>query len=154
AYIQAVGLDICLSVAKNLSEKLDLAIPQRLEDMVARGSLGKKSGSGFYLYKNGKPQKQAVQDSGMKIREIQDRLVLRILNECAACLREDLVEDADLLDAGMVFGTGFPPFLGGPINYARDRGINDITTRMDELEGKYGQRFTPDPYWEKLAGDT
>ncbi len=149
-----VGLDICLSVAKNLSEKLELAIPQRLEDMVTRGSLGKKSGSGFYLYKNGKPQQQAVQSNGMDSREIEDRLVLRILNECAACLREELVEDADLLDAGMVFGTGFPPFLGGPMNYAHDRGINNITARMEELKSKYGQRFDPDPHWEKLAGDT
>jgi 3-hydroxyacyl-CoA dehydrogenase/enoyl-CoA hydratase/3-hydroxybutyryl-CoA epimerase len=149
-----VGLDICLSVAKNLSEKLELAIPQRLEDMVTRGSLGKKSGSGFYLYKNGKPQQQAVQSNGMDSREIDERLVLRILNECAACLREELVEDADLLDAGMVFGTGFPPFLGGPMNYAHDRGINNITARMEELKSKYGQRFDPDPHWEKLAGDT
>ncbi len=147
-----VGLDICLSVAKNLSEKLDMTIPQRLEDMVAKGMFGKKSGSGFYLYKNGKPQKQTVQTSTMNSREIEDRLVLRILNECAACLREELVQDADLLDAGMVFGTGFPPFLGGPIHYARDRGVDVIIDRMNELKDKFGQRFTPDPHWEKLSG--
>ncbi len=149
-----VGLDICLSVAKNLAEKLELNIPQRLEDMVAKGMLGKKSGSGFYLYKNGEPQKQASQSSGIQHREIEDRLVLRILNECAACLREELVADADMLDAGMIFGTGFPPFLGGPLNYARSRGVKEISSRLDELKEKYGQRFTPDAHWEKLVEET
>jgi 3-hydroxyacyl-CoA dehydrogenase / enoyl-CoA hydratase / 3-hydroxybutyryl-CoA epimerase len=149
-----VGLDICLSVAKNLTEKLELNIPQKLEDMVAKGMLGKKSGSGFYLYKKGKPQKQTSQSSGIQLREIEDRLVLRILNECAACLREELVADADMLDAGMIFGTGFPPFLGGPLNYARSRGVNEISNRLDELKEKYGQRFTPDAHWEKLVEDT
>jgi 3-hydroxyacyl-CoA dehydrogenase/enoyl-CoA hydratase/3-hydroxybutyryl-CoA epimerase len=99
-------------------------------------------------------KKIVQQNTGINSKEIEDRLVLRILNEGAACLREGLVEDADLLDAGMIFGTGFPPFLGGPMNYAKDRGITEITDRMDELKGKYGQRFTPDSYWENLAGET
>jgi 3-hydroxyacyl-CoA dehydrogenase/enoyl-CoA hydratase/3-hydroxybutyryl-CoA epimerase len=60
------------------------------------------------------------------------------------------VEDADLLDAGMVFGTGFAPFRGGPIRYARERGVNVIVTRLGELERVHGPRFRPDAGWRTL----
>jgi 3-hydroxyacyl-CoA dehydrogenase / enoyl-CoA hydratase / 3-hydroxybutyryl-CoA epimerase len=146
-----VGLDICLSVANNLAEKLSLNIPEKLGQMVEGGKLGKKTGIGFYQYKNGKPQKQNVDMSGYKKQDIEDRLVLRMLNECAACLREKLVEDADMLDAGMIFGTGFPPFEGGPINYARSRGCQNIVQDLNALAERHGPRFKPDNYWKKLT---
>ena len=146
-----VGLDICLSVAENLSEKLNLNIPDKLRTMVDRGKLGRKSGSGFYQYKNGKAQKQKSDLSGINRRDIEDRLVLRMLNECAASLREGIVEDADMLDAGMIFGTGFPPFRGGPMNYAETRGYNEIIRALQALETRLGERFSPDDYWKTLA---
>lgn len=145
-----VGLDICLSVARNLGEKINIQVPAKLVKMVAAGTLGRKTGSGFYQYKNGKPVKnRQISDTNMNL-DIEDRLILRIVNECVACLRDKIVDDADLLDAGMIFGTGFAPFRGGPMNYANTRGYRAIVDRLTNLSQKYGDRFKPDEYWQSM----
>jgi 3-hydroxyacyl-CoA dehydrogenase/enoyl-CoA hydratase/3-hydroxybutyryl-CoA epimerase len=84
--------------------------------------------------------------------DLIDRLILAMLNECVACLREGIVEDADLLDAGVIFGSGFAPFRGGPMHYARARGYAEIHRRLVEFSSRYGQRFSPDPGWQALLG--
>ena len=73
-------------------------------------------------------------------------MILALVNEAVAVLREGVVADADLLDAGIIFGTGFAPFRGGPIKYARDQGVAACTARLEQLAQKYGARFkrTPD----------
>jgi 3-hydroxyacyl-CoA dehydrogenase/enoyl-CoA hydratase/3-hydroxybutyryl-CoA epimerase len=112
----AVGLDVALAVAKHLVEHLGGAVPVRLQDMVAKGKLGKKSGEGFYSYRNGKlVSKSAPNDSQLPI--LAKRLLKPYLQEAKACLEEGVVTEADLLDAAMIFGTGFAPFLGGPMLY-------------------------------------
>jgi 3-hydroxyacyl-CoA dehydrogenase/enoyl-CoA hydratase/3-hydroxybutyryl-CoA epimerase len=83
----------------------------------------------------------------MTRQDITDRLILRMVNEAKACLREKIVSDEDLLDAGMIFGTGFAPFLGGPIHYAKTRGRLQIQERLAELANRYGERFQPDKGW-------
>ena len=148
----AVGLDICLSVAENLKDKLSLNVPEALRRKVGKGELGRKSGGGFYRYVKGKPQRRQVPAPGGDTREgIEDRLVMRLLNESAACLREGIVEDADLLDAGMIFGTGFAPFRGGPMHYAETRGYQDVVDRLESLAARHGERFQPDDYWRTLT---
>jgi len=74
-----------------------------------------------------------------------------MLNEAAACLRAGIVADEDLLDAGVVFGTGFAPFRGGPMHYARRRGVAAVVTRLQDLEARHGERFRPDPHWFTLT---
>ena len=76
--------------------------------------------------------------------------MLEIVNECVVALREGIVADADLADAGVIFGTGFPPFRGGPLCYARARGIDACVTRLKGLSQRYGARFQPDAGWETL----
>ncbi|MEE9396561.1 MAG: 3-hydroxyacyl-CoA dehydrogenase NAD-binding domain-containing protein [Methylococcales bacterium] len=143
-----VGLDICLSVASILGEKLGLAVPEKLKQMVEQGDLGKKTGKGFYSYAaKGKPEKTRSTPSNESTALITDRLVLRILNESMACLREGVVADTDLLDAGMVFGTGFAPFTGGPMHYVATKGRDTLLERLKELEKTYGERFKPDAGW-------
>lgn len=146
-----VGLDICLSVAEILSEQLDIDVPQRLRSLVKAGQLGRKSGKGFYTYKNGKLQRPPKSDKASNAQyqpnDIQDRMILRIINEVVACLREGIVESEDLLDAGIIFGTGFAPFRGGPLRYKESRGTNSLYNKLSELEQKYGSRFTPDKGW-------
>jgi len=112
--IDAIGLDICLSVAKHLSLKSEnLSL---LQKMVEEKKLGRKSGLGFYQYRNNKPQKN--KNILLTQIPIAERLISSMIVEARMCLEEKIVEDSDLLDAGMIFGTGFPPFRGGLLHYA------------------------------------
>lgn len=142
-----IGLDICLSAARVLAMHFKIAIPKRLEDLVATGALGKKSGRGFYIYKKGKPVISRKEDSRDPREDLTDRLMLQLLNESVACRREGIVSDDDLLDVGAVFGFGFPAFRGGPLQYIRTEGIETLLARFKALEERYGSRFKPDPGW-------
>jgi 3-hydroxyacyl-CoA dehydrogenase / enoyl-CoA hydratase / 3-hydroxybutyryl-CoA epimerase len=137
-----VGMDVCLAVAENLTSHFGGTVPQKLRDMVSAGKLGRKTGEGFYRYKNGKPIKK--RPAAQIDKSIADRLILRMVNESAACLREGVVADSDLLDAGMIFATGFAPFRGGPMNYAKDFGKDKLETLFKTFESKYGERFKVD----------
>lgn len=138
-----VGMDVCLAVAENLTAHFGGKVPDKLRQMVNDGKLGRKSGSGFYTYKNGKPVKQKLNGTKNK-KEIANRLILRMVNEAAACLREEVVASADLLDAGMIFGTGFAPFRGGPMHYAEHFGKDKLNELFSRLETQYGDRFKAD----------
>lgn len=146
-----VGLDVCLAVAEVLAPVYGVEVPAHLRAVVSKGHLGKKSGQGFYTYKDGKAVRdKASQTSSVKM-DITDRLILRMVNESVACWREKIVADADLIDGGMVFGTGFAPFLGGPMNYAKTQGFEAIYQRLNALQAKYGERFTPDKGFAELT---
>lgn len=112
-----VGLDICLAVGKLLGGERQTA-PARLTQALAAGQLGKKTGQGYYVWSSGKPQKQAA---GAVPAGLAERLVAPMVAEAEKCLAEGIVEDADLLDAGAIFGTGFAPFRGGPMNHLHQR---------------------------------
>jgi 3-hydroxyacyl-CoA dehydrogenase/enoyl-CoA hydratase/3-hydroxybutyryl-CoA epimerase len=145
-----VGLDVSLNVGKVLGSALNRQVPELLLNLVAEKKLGRKSGQGFYRWVDGKAQKDQVK--GFAIPEdLEDRLILSMLNEAVACLREGTVSDADLLDAGAVFATGFAPFRGGPLQYAKDRGIGNVTARLQQLSQRYGERFLPDAGWAKIS---
>jgi 3-hydroxyacyl-CoA dehydrogenase / enoyl-CoA hydratase / 3-hydroxybutyryl-CoA epimerase len=145
-----VGLDICLHVAEVLAGHFHAEVPANLRRLVAGGQLGKKSGQGFYNWKHGKAIKPKPASGNWNLDEITNRLVLRMLNESVSCLREHVVADPDLLDAGMVFGTGFAPFRGGPINYIDALGKETLLRQLQDLQKLRGERFTPDPGWEQL----
>jgi 3-hydroxyacyl-CoA dehydrogenase/enoyl-CoA hydratase/3-hydroxybutyryl-CoA epimerase len=143
-----VGLDVSMHVGQVLSEAFHREVPQILIRLVDQKKLGRKSGEGFYRWQDGKALKPEAEQA--EPPDLEDRLILVMLNEAVACLREGTVEDADLLDAGAVFATGFAPFRGGPLQYARDRGIVDVTSRLNELADRYGERFRPDAGWSSL----
>jgi 3-hydroxyacyl-CoA dehydrogenase/enoyl-CoA hydratase/3-hydroxybutyryl-CoA epimerase len=146
-----VGLDVSLHVGRVLAEAFQRRVPESLVKLVEQKKFGRKSGEGFYVWHDGKPVKPDSAQYAMPA-DLADRLILPMLNEAVACLREGIVEDADLLDAGAVFATGFAPFRGGPLQYARSRGIAQVTARLEELAQRYGERFRPDPGWQHLAG--
>jgi len=113
-----VGLDVCLAAGKALA-KGATSVPEILANKVALGHLGKKTGQGIYRYEDGKPVKGQPDAYDPAL---VDALIEPYLREAEAVVAEGIVADADLVDAGLIFGTGFAPFRGGPLHYIRSRG--------------------------------
>jgi 3-hydroxyacyl-CoA dehydrogenase/enoyl-CoA hydratase/3-hydroxybutyryl-CoA epimerase len=147
-----VGLDVASHVGEIIAAELGRPAPNfvQLQAHVAAHKLGKKTHEGFYVWKDGKPVKSAASGGAAPI-DLIDRMILALVNECVACLRERVVEDADLIDAAVIFGTGFAPFRGGPLAYARSVGVTTITQRLTALAERYGSRFRPDTGWALLT---
>ncbi|HET9817654.1 MAG TPA: 3-hydroxyacyl-CoA dehydrogenase NAD-binding domain-containing protein, partial [Rhodanobacteraceae bacterium] len=142
-----VGLDVALSVGRELGPFLKLDLPDGIADKVEAGKRGKKDGEGFYLWKEGKPEKPRVDPGYRAPSDLEDRLILPLLNEAVACLHDDVVGDADLLDAGVIFGTGFAPFRGGPIQHIRATGAGELREKLEALAQTHGARFAPKQGW-------
>jgi 3-hydroxyacyl-CoA dehydrogenase / enoyl-CoA hydratase / 3-hydroxybutyryl-CoA epimerase len=149
-----VGLDICLAVGDMLRSKFGDLLPPTpawLRDKVAKGELGRKTGKGFYVWKAGKAEKSSgLPSTARPTEQMIDRLVLPMSNVCVACLREGIVDNPDMVDGAMIFGTGYAPFRGGPLNYARARGAENVVATLRALAAKFGGRFTPDAGWDSF----
>jgi 3-hydroxyacyl-CoA dehydrogenase/enoyl-CoA hydratase/3-hydroxybutyryl-CoA epimerase len=150
--VDVVGLDVASHVGEIIAQELGRPVTQiaQLNALLAAKKLGRKSGEGFYVWRDGKAVKPAA-ETHAPVPDLIDRLILVMVNECVACLRERVVENADLVDAAVVFGSGFAPFRGGPLTYARARGIAATVTRLTELAARYGVRFRPDAGWSALG---
>lgn len=126
--IDEVGIDVAYDVARELAEAFRdrMTVAPILRQVHERGLKGRKSGTGFYIYKG----KRERLNSGLKLptgktlspAEIQSRLLGVMINEAKRCISEGVVTSEDDIDVGMIFGTGFPPFRGGLVKYARDTG--------------------------------
>src|SRR5262245_2902092 len=155
---------------RDMFERAIPDVPQWLKDKVARGELGKKTGKGLYEWKNGKavktppaPSSASAAEAGagpsaagqrrdpVDYAEMTDRLILPMVDACVARLRQRVVADEETVDGAMIFGTGFAPFRGGPLHYARTRGVANVLQALEQLTAKYGERFRPDPGWSQLA---
>ena len=149
--IDTVGLDVASGVGAELAPFLGLPIPAALAAPPEAGKRGKKDGQGLYRWENGKAQKPEIPSDYKAPDDLEDRLILPFLNEAVAALHEGVVADAELLDAGVIFGTGFAPFRGGPIQYIRDSGAVVLLAKLKVLQAKYGDRFAPRPGWDNPA---
>lgn len=123
-----VGLDVCLKVAESLSGDAGKDARVLLQQMIDRGDLGKKSGNGFYQWVKGKAEKPPVPRNNAYNEVLAKRLIKPFLDECRACAADGIVEDDELLDAGIIFGTGFAPFHGGPMAYMQARAESATAT--------------------------
>jgi len=163
--IDEVGLDVCHHVATDLAGKFSdrMSVPDVLSKMMAAKLLGKKSGRGFYLHTPGSGEADVNPDidayhhdtSCAKLTrdELQLRMVLLMLNEAARCLEEGLVAEPADVDFGMIMGTGFAPFTGGPLRFADFTGIPGLVNEMKALAGKGELRFTPCNLLQTMAGN-
>jgi len=146
--IDTVGLDVASGVGKELAPFLGLPIPPALDVAPQQGQRGKKDGQGLYKWKDGKAVKPEVPKDYQAPPDLEDRLILPLLNEAVACLHDGVVSDADLLDAGVIFGTGFAPFRGGPIQYIRSTGADQLLGKLKALQAAHGERFAPRAGWD------
>jgi len=146
-----VGLDVAASVGKILAPFLGLELPEGIDARLAAGKRGKKDGEGLYEWRDGRAVKPKVPASYAVPADLEDRLMLPLINEAVACLEDGVVDSEDLLDAGVIFGTGFAPFLGGPLRYVHDTGADNVLARLAALQARHGQRFAPRPGWERFA---
>ena len=148
--IDEVGGDVCQHVADDLLNRLDTKFPNSslLRRMIEEGNLGKKSGQGFYKYSKGKSNGacDVPRNSTFRLQceneEIVDRLILIMINEAVRCLEEEVVASPKDVDFGMIMGTGWAPFRGGPIRYLDSIGSKKIAERLQEL-AKKDAYFTP-----------
>lgn len=154
-----VGIDVAQHVGKYLADSYAY-FPRPsllLQSLINAQRMGKKNGVGFYIHsKNGKKvldKKFASKSLGFSIQEktinaefnrlITDRMILSMVNESYRCLEEGIVQSEADVNLGMVLGTGFPPFRGGPVAFAKSRGIPNIVARLQELAQDYGLNFAP-----------
>ncbi|MEH6529446.1 MAG: 3-hydroxyacyl-CoA dehydrogenase family protein, partial [Porticoccus sp.] len=114
-----VGLDVAISVATKLAPD-NVNAKQILQNLLDEGKLGKKNGEGFYRWKKGKAIKEKPSDN-VALDILGERLINPLIDECQRCLDEGIVENAELLDAGVIFGIGFAPFRGGPLHYLQQQ---------------------------------
>jgi 3-hydroxyacyl-CoA dehydrogenase/enoyl-CoA hydratase/3-hydroxybutyryl-CoA epimerase len=159
-----VGLDVAQHVAKDLERRLPNGVPinDTLEKMVAKGWLGKKSGRGFYVYEGKKERPAPAEDIAFLQAEKprvsddasrRDRLILIMINEAARVLAEGVVESPEDVDFGMIMGTGWAPFRGGPLRHADTIGAGEIVRCLQELARTVAPHFTPAEALVALARD-
>lgn len=160
--LDEVGIDVAYKVAKILTAAFGERVePSRvIARMQEKGRLGKKGGKGFYIYEGKDKRVDAVvydlisdlrQEGTLSPEAIQNRLVFVMLKEGIHCLEEEIVRRPRDVDAGMIFGTGFPPFRGGLLRYADSLGAQSCLEQMHALQEKYGSRFEPPVLLEKMA---
>jgi 3-hydroxyacyl-CoA dehydrogenase/enoyl-CoA hydratase/3-hydroxybutyryl-CoA epimerase len=147
--VDTVGLDVAASVGRIMADFHGQTLPEAFA--VQEGRRGKKDGRGLYEWKDGKAVKPDVPKDYLAPEDLEDRLILPLLNEAVSCLHDGVVADADLLDAGVIFGTGFAPFRGGPIAHIRTVGAATLKARLETLATRYGGRFSPRPGWDALT---
>jgi 3-hydroxyacyl-CoA dehydrogenase/enoyl-CoA hydratase/3-hydroxybutyryl-CoA epimerase len=149
-----VGLDVAQHVAKDLESRLPKPVPlhDTLEQMIAKGWLGKKSGRGFYKFEKGSREEPADDLAFLQVEGVArtqddatllDRMVLIMVNEAARCLEEAVVASPEDVDFGMIFGTGFAPFRGGPLRHADTIGVGEVVDRLRNLETTGASHFAP-----------
>lgn len=161
--VDEVGMDVALKAAKTLQEAFSKrwSAPTALKAVAADGRKGRKNNKGFYRYASG--EADTVDDTvydllpGGRDRQeipaalIQQRCWLAMLNECAYCLQEGIVEHPRDIDIGVIFGLGFPPFRGGILRHADSLGLGRIAAEMTRLAEEFGARLKPAQIIVELA---
>jgi len=162
--IDEVGVDVANHVAETIATHFSprLRAPEVLPKMLQAGLLGRKSNQGFYTHAKGKEPvvnlniDQFHRDTmcaALKRDELRARMVLLMVNEAARCLEEGIVAEPADVDFGMIMGTGFAPFRGGPLRFADAAGISELVEEMKRLAGTGEARFAPCALLEAMVSE-
>ncbi|MEA3205436.1 MAG: 3-hydroxyacyl-CoA dehydrogenase / enoyl-CoA hydratase / 3-hydroxybutyryl-CoA epimerase / enoyl-CoA [Verrucomicrobiota bacterium] len=148
-----VGLDVAEHVAKELESRVRHLAPlnDTLAKMMEKGWFGRKSGKGFYEYGSGSDEKinslfgdlQPTEPVSVNQGDVRDRLVLLMVNEAARTIEEKVVDAPEDVDFGMIMGTGWAPFRGGPLRFADHLGISTVVSRLNNLRDRVAPYFEP-----------
>jgi 3-hydroxyacyl-CoA dehydrogenase / enoyl-CoA hydratase / 3-hydroxybutyryl-CoA epimerase len=161
--IDEVGVDVASHVAEFIATKFAprLRAPQVLHEMLEAGLLGRKNGRGFYVHAKGNKEpdvnpgidkfQQSAFAATLHRAELQSRMVLLMINEAARCLEEGVVAEPADVDFGMIMGTGFAPFLGGPLRLADSMGLAQVVGELEKLASKDAPRFAPCALLQTMA---
>src|SRR5881397_917629 len=146
-----------------------------------REMLGRKTGAGFYKYegKTQMPNESLAQWrrglhgdpegaegpvippdrhrdprtlSGLNEEDLAHRLIFLMINEAARCVEEKVVDSPEDADYGMILGTGFAPFRGGPLRFAEHFGLKKVVDELERL-AQAEEKFSPCEILKKHAGD-
>jgi len=161
--IDEVGVDVANHVAETIAANFSprLRAPEILPKMLKAGLLGRKSGRGYYIY-GGRGKEPRVNpeidqfhcdtiSAALGRDTLRARMVMLMVNEAARCLEEGIVGEAADVDFGMIMGTGFAPFRGGPLRFADSMGISKVVEEMKELASRGESRFAPCALLQKMA---
>src|SRR5262245_28048428 len=166
--LDQVGIDIAADVAQSIAALSPEAspAPERLKAMAGQGKLGRKAGTGFYVYRKGRKQGVAEKPPGQQaaprlpaprqyaggesVPGIAQRLALAVINAAAQCLADRIVSEAWMVDLAMVLGTGFAPFRGGPLRLADEWGIGSVVGALNQFAEVCGRRFQPCPLLQEM----
>ncbi len=155
--VDQVGIDVGYKVAHILQDAFGerMKVAAVLETAYQKKLLGKKGGKGFYIYEGEKkypnPEIPFQAKSGISDEVALKRMMYIMVNEAARCLEEKVIDSAETVDVGMIFGTGFPPFRGGLMDYADTVGLASIVEDLKSFEKQYGSRFAPCKFLSDLA---
>ena len=147
-----IGMDICVQTIAYLKEAgLNLKTPQWTQKLTQILGQGEKSGAGFYIYNNKKISlnektkelKQLNQKTTLSNEQIIQRGIFRMINEGKKLFKDHVVQSEEDIDLALILGMGFPPFLGGPMRYAKNLNLSQVKNQLEEFSNQYGQRFKP-----------
>jgi 3-hydroxyacyl-CoA dehydrogenase/enoyl-CoA hydratase/3-hydroxybutyryl-CoA epimerase len=150
-----IGIDVSAPIEQRMHQAFGerFAPPAGMRRLLADGRLGRKAGRGFFVYRGGKKKGvdpragrclgAVARSRALRPKELQERLLLRFVNEAAACLAEEVVGCARDADVGAVLGLGFPPFLGGPLTYVDQQSAGQVVQRLEGLQRAHGPRLRP-----------
>ena len=162
-----VGAKVIQIMKQSYGDRMEFPDTSMVDEFLAEGRKGRKSGKGFYVYTKGESKtvkgrkivdpavtaRMGVSPQSMSPEAISERLILALVNEAAWCLHDGILREPRAGDLGAVMGIGFPPMEGGPFQYCDRIGVPKIVERLRALATSQGQRFEPCPLLETKEAD-
>ena len=152
-----IGLDIVFQALFHLKKAgLSLNVPCEAEKLPLQLGFGRKQGRGFYIHNRANVLKQSealplngklkelfpgLSKNPAPLKECVERGLFLLINESFKVLAENVVESGEDVDLGLVAGAGFPAVFGGPIAYAKCKGLSFIRQRLEFWQSRHGDRF-------------